>query len=480
MTDGQIKDLLERLLQTQVLGKAYKRSSEAKREMDMSARALTDLIDLRKSIIADIEERVAKFAESKASFLNRQKVKIKEVKSSIETQKKEIDDLERVCAVDQQQLIDDLKEQLSNLEEEDMANALAMTNLYSDTNSKVVEIDAQLAKYESLIKDLEDKIEHTNNLGPSCSHCGQDISKDHTDAVVADLHDQSQKLLLEKIDYNFARVTAFQDLKNDLEPLQAQKEVLKVRKDILQRAMSDASFKQAENSAAKKSLEAAKERLASLEQNLEAVQQETNPFTSLLDTEVSNGQAAVSEVCAKMKDLNTTQHKAALYDFWVKGFSPAGLRSFMLEHVTPILNASAAKYADILTDGEMNVTFHTKQTLKSGKETEKFNVSVSQRHGGSSYASNSSGERARGNLVAALALGDLAAMRARKSLPFRFLDEPFESVDESGTEAIVRLLNMQKEEYGTVFVITHQDHFKQMFPTKITVVKKNGQSTISR
>ena len=42
------------------------------------------------------------------------------------------------------------------------------------------------------------------------------------------------------------------------------------------------------------------------------------------------------------------------------------------------------------------------------------------------------------------------------------------------TDAIVVLLNDQKDRFDTVFVITHQDHFKQLFPTRLTVVKKSG------
>jgi DNA repair exonuclease SbcCD ATPase subunit len=67
-------------------------------------------------------------------------------------------------------------------------------------------------------------------------------------------------------------------------------------------------------------------------------------------------------------------------------------------------------------------------------------------------------------------------MRASKRISFRFLDEPFESVDESGTDAIMALLNDQKDRFDSVFVITHQDHFKQLFPKKLTVVKQDGMS----
>jgi DNA repair exonuclease SbcCD ATPase subunit len=150
----------------------------------------------------------------------------------------------------------------------------------------------------------------------------------------------------------------------------------------------------------------------------------------------------------------------------------------MLDYVTPILNDRAKYYADLLTHGEMSVSFSTKTALKSGQEKDKFTITCQQAHGATSYRGASAGERARADLVIAMALGDLAQFRTAKQLPWRFLDEPFESIDRSGTEAIVRLLNDQKARYNTVFVVTHKPDFKELFSQQVTVVKENGVSSL--
>jgi DNA repair exonuclease SbcCD ATPase subunit len=212
-----------------------------------------------------------------------------------------------------------------------------------------------------------------------------------------------------------------------------------------------------------------------------------------LETEESNEAHDFSKLIAQKEELvkktedtianhqtvmDQAAQEAKLCSFWVNGFSPSGLRSFMLDYVTPILNDRAKYYSELLTNGEMTVTFSTKSTLKSGTEKDKFSITCQQAHGSASYRGSSAGERARADLVIAMALGDLAQFRTTKQLPWRFLDEPFESIDRSGTEAIVKLLNDQKSRYKTVFVVTHKPDFKEMFSQQITIVKENGKSTL--
>jgi DNA repair exonuclease SbcCD ATPase subunit len=150
----------------------------------------------------------------------------------------------------------------------------------------------------------------------------------------------------------------------------------------------------------------------------------------------------------------------------------------MLDYVTPVLNDRAEYYSNLLSGGEMKVYFTTKTTLKSGDEKDKFQIMVEQRHGSDLYMGNSKGEKARADLIIAMALGDLATFRTSKQLPWRFLDEPFESIDDAGNEAVMSLLNDQKSRYKTVFVVTHKPAFKKLFNQRITVVKENSISTI--
>lgn len=199
-------------------------------------------------------------------------------------------------------------------------------------------------------------------------------------------------------------------------------------------------------------------------------------FTSIMQTYIDKIEELQRTVDHCTLEIEEKEKELAKYTFWVNGFSTKGIRSYMLKHITPILNDRAKHYADLLTGGEMTVTFHTERELKKGATKEEFHIEVLHADGSNSYEGSSKGERARADLIIAFALGDLAGLRANKVIPFRFLDEPFESVDDVGTEFIVKLLNEQKDKYETVFVVTHEDYFKQLFSKRITMVKHNRKS----
>jgi len=136
------------------------------------------------------------------------------------------------------------------------------------------------------------------------------------------------------------------------------------------------------------------------------------------------------------------------------------------------------KQADIfirdLTDGELQITFNTQTQLKSGQMKEQFSVEVTNKNGARTYDGSSGGEKARADLAITLTLSDLVASRSKKSYPQRWFDEPFESLDEAGIEAVMELLAKMVASCGTIFVITHQDTMKSLFNKVITVAKQNG------
>jgi hypothetical protein len=203
-----------------------------------------------------------------------------------------------------------------------------------------------------------------------------------------------------------------------------------------------------------------------------------NPYTTMVSAEIA-GIAASTVLATSLTDVcSTLRTKVDYLEFWREAFSAQGIRSFILDNVTPVLNERAKYYCDLLTDGEMGIDFSTKTALKDGELREKFSINIHQKHGGTSYLSNSKGERQRANLAVAFALSDLAELHSNKRVDFRFLDEPFEGVDESGTEAIVALLQELQKRYPTVFIVTHQGHFKDVFPVQITMVKEDGVSRL--
>ena len=89
------------------------------------------------------------------------------------------------------------------------------------------------------------------------------------------------------------------------------------------------------------------------------------------------------------------------------------------------------------------------------------------------------GEQQLINFSIGLALSDLATMRTGTTSSFLILDEPFENLSKSNAELIINYINehmLKKKE--SIFLISHEDSFKNLIPNKIHVEKRKGISYI--
>ncbi|MOA26305.1 hypothetical protein D3C78_1470870 [compost metagenome] len=77
-----------------------------------------------------------------------------------------------------------------------------------------------------------------------------------------------------------------------------------------------------------------------------------------------------------------------------------------------------------------------------------------------------------------MALQDLVFSRSSKRLDLIVFDEVFEGLDAIGCENAIRLLEEKAHQYGTVLVVTHNEHLKQLFTKSFTMVKQGGDTTI--
>lgn len=175
--------------------------------------------------------------------------------------------------------------------------------------------------------------------------------------------------------------------------------------------------------------------------------------------------------------LQLEREKKNLEDV-VKVYSNAGVKSHILDLITPFLNERANKYLAILSGPDMEVKFSTQTKNRDGSVSDKFDLQLINHAGGDQYKANSEGEKKRADLSIALALQDFVGSKVETN--FALYDEVFDALDEVGSENVVTLLKEREQEVGTIFVITHSEHLKPLFEKVVTVTKnKNGESTIS-
>lgn len=313
------------------------------------------------------------------------------------------------------------------------------------------------------IAKLETKLKRTKALSPGtrCDKCGSNLSKLDLDAHLADIEEEIAKA---------KKAHAAARRKMD-EALEARNEANKgVKEAQKERDLASADL----NNAKQKDREVKR-----LFAELEVVKKDTNTAAERAE-ECKKRLAVLTAEHAKDEAEETALSEAKAYaEFWVEGFSNAGLKSFMLDGVTPLINKRASYYASILTKGSVSVEVSTQTVLKSGEARERMEVRAINEHGAEFYIGNSAGERRKIDLALGAALQDLAATRAKSPVDLRLYDEIFDALDPTAGEYAMDFLLEQKKRAGTIIVISHRSEFKSSFPHVWTVRKEDGVSTLS-
>lgn len=184
----------------------------------------------------------------------------------------------------------------------------------------------------------------------------------------------------------------------------------------------------------------------------------TNPFVDLLteaDAELIKRTEAIGDA-SKARDAARVdeQYAQAVADV----YAPAGVRAHRLDEATPYLNERTAHYLGSLADGAIEA-FWTTVSENKGKTKllEKFSVTVEKPGGAPSFKNLSGGEKRKVRLACALALQDLVATRATKSIELMVLDEIDDALDAAGLERLMGILEEKARDRGTVMVISHND-----------------------
>lgn len=220
-------------------------------------------------------------------------------------------------------------------------------------------------------------------------------------------------------------------------------------------------------------------RIAQASGRLQEARNRVSPYVEQikgLDAQVKEAAARIS-VLERWEALIAKQVECGTH--WDRGFGNQGLKSLVLSHLFPTLTEKANEYLAILSDGQASVDFSSQTKLGSGDVRDKIECRVQMDQGGGSYNKASGGERQRVDLASMFALGDLAAERTRLRINLRLLDEPFDNLDQSGAERVVRVLQEKVvPNAGTVLVMSHSDYIKALIPQRIEVLKTFGVSRL--
>ncbi len=212
--------------------------------------------------------------------------------------------------------------------------------------------------------------------------------------------------------------------------------------------------------------------LERLEGDLERVTSEENPHDLKITEWTEKAATLRGEVAGKTAEAALSQQEAGVYNFWVEGFGPQGLPSYLMDSVVPVVAARANKYLEILADGDLRIKLDTLTTLKGGGVREKLSFTTMVE--GQEDVPMSGGQLKKVTLATDLALMDLLAKREGAAVDLLLLDEVLDGLDAAGRSRIMDLLSHLRSQRSTIIVISHDPEIVEKFGKTITVIKKNG------
>ena len=168
------------------------------------------------------------------------------------------------------------------------------------------------------------------------------------------------------------------------------------------------------------------------------------------------------------------------FDELAVAFGKRGIQAMIIENVVPEIQDEANRILDKMPGNTMRVEFRTqRQTLRGEGTIETLDIVISDEVGSRNYELYSGGEAFRVNFAIRVALSMLLAKRAGARLQTLVVDEGFGTQDSRGRDGLIEAIRAVESDFRMILVITHIAELKDVFPTRIDVVKGVDGSLVS-
>ena len=181
------------------------------------------------------------------------------------------------------------------------------------------------------------------------------------------------------------------------------------------------------------------------------------------------------------KNCEELQRQIGRHRTLERAFGKDGVPALLIEQALPQIEDKANELLDRLSDGQMSIRFATQIEYKDKRRDdlrETLEIQISDGAGIRSYEMYSGGEAFRVNFAIRLALSKILAQRKGARLQTLVIDEGFGSQDTQGRQRLIEAINLVRNDFAKILVITHLDELKDAFPTRIEVQKTERGSTI--
>lgn len=528
-TDAEMKSTFDMMLGLNVFSKCLEIAKIRLKAVENDLSTTQWKIDDRKSKIDSLKDKIEEALQQREEYAEQQEQKQDELVDLLEVLDKELKQRQNELKQLEKQLaqaekskdkaqkdLDAKKKKLKQLDDlqSELANVKSdITDCEQDikkAKSNIETSEENVLLYQKKIEKLQKKIETLNqqkseldkDIGQPCPTCGQPMTaesiepaKKEYDEQIGDVEEEIQKyqkkiekeqenakkcgldtqqseIQLQELRETFDEFQALLDKSQDLyDERDKAAEVLENAQEVFYDVKSQVKTKNGE-------ITQVNERIKSALSDLEKCEDAENPYDKMVEKYEKDKEVAAEEIVEFEASIQDKLDEQKCLQFWQQAYSNQGIKSLILDDITPFLNRRVNKYLQKLTSGHIEVKFSTQTLLKSGEMREKFSIDILNQDGGSEYIANSGGEKKRIDLCINLALQDLVASRSTKRINIAIWDEVFDALDETGIEKVIELLQELSEEKSTILVVSHNPHLQSYFSNIITVVKKDGYSTL--
>lgn len=477
-TDSEQKKILERMLEISVFQECQDIAKDMKSSTQLTVNELTNSLESitskhssKSQTLQDLQDKEAELGNTIDQRIEGLKEDIKSYEEYISNLTTELEGLEEDAEIlgeavrVQQEKVDgyaDIEKRYTALEYKE-----------STISSNLNRIENDMLRVARQIKEAEQGI----NLPEVCSKCGQKInSKVDKQHIIDHLNEKLEKLAEDNSDLNDELEKLYKDmapLKRKLKHLPNNKEVLREYKTAEAETVKAISPTKYAIKSYEDKIEVARKQIAEQEE------QRSKTYSDLIEKAINDLRELDAQGAKVEEQLRAENERLSMIEFWINAYGNQGIKSNLLDSVVPYLNTRANYYLGKLAGSSIEVKFSTQELVKStGKMKDKFKVEVINKNGDANYKGNSGGEKRRTDIAINMALQDLVQSRSNKRLDLIVYDEMWEGLDAVGCESAIELLREKASEFGSVFVITHDDYLQKLFNKSVTVTKSDGRTVL--
>jgi exonuclease SbcC len=392
------------------------------------------------------------------------------------------------------------KKEIEDIEKEIAESEAALKQVGSLDNERV--------KFSSIVSQLTERIESIQAIGREWKAVGEKRLKEVSKLLESEKYASESQKELAKLDKELAKLgydasahdAARRDEVNG-RSLEEEYASLKSARDVNKQISSEIENLQTEIANRKKEIAAQEkdhDQAASALENAEAQspnldEAERELFRLREDENQVRSELGGAE--QKVKALETLRLRRADYEVQreelnqninrhkslERAFGRDGVPALLIEQALPQIEQKANDLLDRLSDGHMSIRFVTQAEYRDKKRDdlkETLDIQISDSAGTRDYEMYSGGEAFRVNFAIRLALSEILAQRKGARLQTLVIDEGFGSQDVQGRQRLIEAINIVKNDFEKILIITHLDELKDAFPNRIEVEKTDRGSSV--